>query len=154
MAAEGFECFKPNPSGQSIIDVFGGNSSILVGCYTTKKHLEWIKANNLYSIRLGNRKGSIENEQDMLDKVVFLVLYNIDKPNNMLIYQINGHEEMTGKELLEIGYPKHNPGKRYVAFQLVSCSINSTRIVEGQLIARLIGKMPNHINGAPIILEP
>lgn len=154
MAAEGFEYFKPNPSGQSIIDYFGGNSFILVGCYKTKKHLEWIKANNLYNIRLGNRKGSMENEQAVLDRVAFLVLYNIDKPNNLLVYKINEHKEITGKDLLEIGYPKHNPGKRYMIFQIALCSMDLSKIVEGQLVERLIGKMPNHINGAPIILMP
>ena len=154
MAAEEFEYFKITPPDQTIIDIFGGESMILVGCYKTKKHLEWIMANNLYNIRLGARKGSLESEQAMLEKTKFLVIYNIENPNKVAVYEINGHREMTGKELLEIGYPNPNAGKNYMTFDLLPSSIDLARFEEEQLIQRLVGNIPNHINGAPVIIEP
>jgi type I restriction enzyme R subunit len=154
MAAEGFEYYKLTPTNHGIIDIFGGDDSILVGCYKTKKHFEWIKANNLYNIRLGARKGSLENEQTLLERTTFLVLYNVDKPSNVLAYKIIGHQEMTGKELMEIGYPNPNAGKRYMTFRLSPSSIDLSRLEEEKLIERLVGDIPNHINGAPVIIEP
>lgn len=153
MAAEGFEYYKLTPTNHSIIDIFGGDNTVLVGCYKTKKHFEWIKTNNLYNVRLGARKGSLENEQALLDRTTILVLYNIDKPSNASVYKINGHQEMTGKELIEIGYPNPNAGKRYMTFKLSSSSIDSEMLAEENLIERLIGNLPNHINGAPVIIE-
>lgn len=154
MAAEGFEYYKLSPIDHGILDVFGGDSTVLVGCYKTKKHFEWIKANNLYNIRMGARKGSLENEQALFDRTILLVLYNVDKPSNVSVYKINGHQEMTGKELIEIGYPNPNAGKRYMTFKLLPSSIDSGILKEGNLIESLVGNLPNHINGAPVIIEP
>ena len=154
MAAEEFEYYKLRPTDSGFMDIFGGDSMVLVGCYKTKKHFEWIKANNLYNIRMGARKGSLENEQAIFDRTTFLVLYNVDKPSNVSVYKINGHQEMTGKELIEIGYPNPNAGKRYMTFKLLPSSIESRMFKEGNLIESLVGNLPNHINGAPVIIEP
>lgn len=154
MAAEGFEYFKITPPNQTIIDIFGGDSMALVGCFKTKKHLEWIKAHNLYNIRLGARKGSLENEQALLDRAAFLVIYDIDKPGNVEVFRIAGHQEMSGNELLEMGYPNPNAGKRYMIFNLLPSSVDLAKFEEEQLVERLIGSIPGHINGAPVFIEP
>ena len=51
MAAEPFECYKWNRFDQNIIDFFGGDKTILVGCAKDKKQKEWILAQRIYNVR-------------------------------------------------------------------------------------------------------
>ena len=67
MAAEPFECYNWNRLDQDIIDLFGGDKTILVGCFKNKKHLSWINENGIYKIRLGNRAGSIDEDKECIN---------------------------------------------------------------------------------------
>ena len=47
MTAEPFECYKWNCFDQNIMDFFGGNKTILVGCAKNKKQKDWILTHNI-----------------------------------------------------------------------------------------------------------
>ena len=50
MAAEPFELYKWEGFDQSICDFFGGDKTILIGCYKGKKYEDWIHTHNIYTI--------------------------------------------------------------------------------------------------------
>lgn len=154
MAAEPFECYKWNRFDQSIIDFFGDDKTILVGCYKGKKHLEWILTHNTYNIRLGKTKGSMEEKRSLFGNVSILVLYEYGKPNKVSAYKIVGHQEMGKEELLEMDYPKKNPRKFYMTFSITPSNIDLEKLVNSQLIENLIKIDCANTKGTPVFIEP
>lgn len=55
-----FEYYSWSHLDKKIVNIVGGDKTILVGCYKNKKHLDWILDKNIYNIRLGNRRGSVD----------------------------------------------------------------------------------------------
>ena len=105
MAAEPFECYNWNRLDQDFIDLFGGNKTILVGCFKNKKHLTWIKGNAIYNIRLGNRAGSIDEDKECINNASILVLYSTRKKSDVSVFRITSHCVMTETEMKAKGYP-------------------------------------------------
>lgn len=154
MAAEPFECYKWNRFDQSIIDFFGGDRTILVGCYKGKKHYDWIHAHNTYNIRLGKTKGSMEEKRDLFGKASLLVLYEHGKPTNLSAFKIVGHQEMNKEELQEMDYPKKNPRKSYMAFSIAPREMDLSFLIEHHLIERLVELNADNAKGTPVFIEP
>ena len=154
MAAEPFECYKWSRFDQSIIDFFGGDKTILVGCYKGKKHLEWILAHNTYNIRLGRTKGSMEEKRNLFGKASLLVLYEQGKPNKLSAYKIISHREIGKEELQEMNYPKKNPRKSYLAFSIVPFEMDLSFLIEHHLIDRLVELNADNAKGTPVFIEP
>ena len=90
MAAEPFECYKWNRFDQNIIDFFGGDKTILVGCTKNKKQKDWILTHNIYNVRLGKTKGSMEEHREMFGRTSLLVLYEFGKPDKLSAYTVAG----------------------------------------------------------------
>lgn len=150
MAAEPFECYNWNRLDQDIIDLFGGNKTILVGCVKNKKHLAWIKENCIYNIRLGNRTGSIDEDKECINNASILVLYSTRKKSEVSVFRITSHCVMTETEMKAKGYPNKKVGEKYMTFNIVEeSSINNHNLVE-----KLIESYPEHVSGAPMFLEP
>lgn len=125
--------------------------TILIGCYRDKKHLEWILGNHLYNIRLGERKGSAKGEPECIAKAVRLYLYNLKDNSKVKVYEIKRHQEMSGKELSTLGYPRKSPGKNYMVFSLGDeCNFNQCPLN----VKETLSSLSNHINGAPVFIEP
>ena len=154
MAAEDYECYQWNRADESIMNFFGGEKTILVGCYKNKHYLEWIQEKGIYSIRLGKRKGAMEAESPLFNNTSHLVLYDVYHPSEVRVYEIVSCSEMTGEQLKEMDYPKPYPGKKYMTFKLRECSLDATRLKDHQLIERIILYNPNHVKGTPVFLEP
>ncbi|MBO4821535.1 MAG: hypothetical protein J5548_08735, partial [Prevotella sp.] len=145
--------YKWNRFDQNIIDFFGGDKTILVGCSKNKKHLEWIVSHNLYNVRLGDTKGSMEKYRDMFEQTSLLLLYDFKKPDMLSAYSIIGNKEMTKQELLQMGYP--NPQRmRYMIFQITPIEMDLTLIANQHLIEKLIKMNPPKDEGTPAFLEP
>lgn len=126
--------------------------TILLGCWRDKKHLEWILANNLYNIRMGKRKGSAKDKPECFGRASRLYLYDAKHPEKVSVYQIVDHQEMFGNELKLMGYPRKSPGKFYMTFKIDKSGIGySTPNVR---VADIIANLPNHVNGAPVFIEP
>ena len=153
MAAEPFECYNWNRFDQQIIDFFGGNKTILVGCSKDKKHHDWILSHFIYNVRLGETKGSMEKYRNMFGQTSLLVLYDFKKRDKLSVYSIKGNKEMTKQELLQMEYP--NPQRnRYMTFQITPIEMDLTLIANQHLIEKLIKMNPPKDEGTPVFIEP
>ena len=96
----------------------------LVGCYKNEKHLEWILCNNLYNIRLGNRKGAIKNI-GMVIPASRLVLYNFNKPEEYQVFELNKSQYTIADYnlMLDKKYPEPKPTNKYVLYSIKEESI-------------------------------
>lgn len=151
LAAEPFEIYQWNSITKNESNIGIVNKTILLGCYRDKKHLEWILNNHLYNIRLGGRKGSVPNHPECFADATRLYLYNPKDNSKVSVYEIKGKQEMSGKELSELGYPRKSPGKQYMVFSLgEECSFNQYPLN----VANTLSSLTNHINGAPVFIEP
>lgn len=154
MAAESFECYKWEGFDQSICDFFGGDKTILIGCYKGKKYEDWIHTHNIYTIRLGDTKGSMEANQELFDSTSLLVLYELSKPNKLSAYKIVGNKEMGKDELLAMDYPNKKPRKSYMTFGITPLEMDLTFLAEHHLIERLIELNSDNAKGSPVFIEP
>ena len=154
MAAEPYECYKWSRFDQNIIDFFGGDKTILVGCTKNKKQKEWILSHNIYNVRLGKTKGSMEEHKEMFSRTSILVLYEFGKPNKLAGYTIVDHREMNKEELKALGYPNKNPRKSYMTFTIEALDMDLSLLVNHRLIERLIEINPENEKGTPVFIEP
>lgn len=156
MAAEPacFEYYKWGRFDQRIIDIFGGNKTILVGCFRNKKHFEWIISNSIYNIRLGNRKGSVDEDKECISNASLLVLYNSINPGEISVFKILSHNVMSGEQLKKLNYPKKRIGKRYMTFEIEEDSSLVENLKKNHLIENMITNYPEHVSGTPVFLEP
>ena len=153
MAAEPFVCCKWNRFDQDIVDFFGGDKAILVGCSKNEKHLEWIRTHNLYNVRLGNTKGSMAKHSNLFGQTSILLLYDFKRPDQIFVYEISAHGEMSKQELAQMGYP--NPQRnRYMTFRLRPVEMDLTFIKNQRLIEKLIEMNPPKDKGTPVFIEP
>jgi len=154
LAAESFERYKWKRFDQSIIDYFAGNQTILIGCYKGKEYQDWILSHNMYNIRLGNTKGSMEENRELFESTSLLVLYEIGKPDKLSAYKITGYHEINKDELIELGYPNKKPRKSYMAFDIIPLEKDLTFLVEHHLIERLVELNTDNAKGTPVFIEP
>ena len=93
--------------------------SILLGVYKDNDHLTWILDKKKYNVRLGERKGAVEDYVKFLS-VKYLVLYNLNDVTEYKIYKLEkGHEQFSGEEMKEIGYPITDcANKKYLIYNL------------------------------------
>lgn len=151
MAAEPFEIYGWN-------DIDGTSDSnntdtILVGCYRDKKHLDWILSNNLYNIRLGKRKGSMDSKHKCFGEAKVLHLYDLNNPSTEYTFKVTGNKEMTGQELGSLDYPRKNPGKSYMTFSLEKVENPDQDEMQKLNIKELLNNLPDHVKGAPVFIE-
>ena len=69
---------------------------------------DWILSHNIYNVRLGKTKGSMEEDREMFGRTSLLVLYEFGKPDKLSAYTVAGHKEMGKEELKAMGYPNKN----------------------------------------------
>lgn len=154
MAAEPFECYKWEGFDQSICDFLGGDNTILIGCYKGKKYEDWIHTHNIYTIRLGDTKGSMEANRELFDSTSLLVLYELGKPNKLFAYKIVGNQEMGKEELLAMDYPNKKPRKSYMAFSITPLEMDIAFLAEHHLVERLIELNSENAKGTPVFIQP
>ena len=153
-AAEDYEYYQWNREDPKMVGFFGDNNTILVGCYKNKKHLEWIHEQGIYNIRLGRRKGTMSGESALFEKTSCLVLYDVNHPDKLKVYNIESCCEMSGQKLKELGYPTQKPGKSYMTFKFSASKLDTTLLNNLRLIEKITEEHPEHIKGAPVFLEP
>lgn len=154
MAAEPFECYKWKGFDQSLCNSFGNDKTILIGCYKGKKYQDWIHTHNIYTIRLGDTKGSMEAYRELFDSTSLLVLYELGKPNKLSAYKIVGNKEMGKEELLAMEYPNKKPRKSYMSFSVKLLEMDLTFLIEHHLVERLIELNPENAKGTPVFIQP
>ena len=123
---------------------------MLVGCYKSEEHLEWIKQNQLYNIRLGNRAGAV-SPSGMVVSASRLLLYNINNPKEYQVYKLDSSNQiLANNELMKAkDYPNLKPDRDYLLYVITEeLSIKPNFDVES-----LKDKYaPNLKNGSPFFV--
>lgn len=127
-------------------------NSILVGCYKSQKHLQWILQNKLYNIRLGKRAGSMDQCIDDLPSVTHIVLYKMGKHPDYRIFNVKGGRIINGKELNVSGYPNAKEEQDYYVFDIEPLK-KHVQINLEELIKQAETEIESYQKGMPIILN-
>ena len=125
---------------------------ILVGCYKSPEHLQWILKHNKYNVRLGDRAGAMDEHKELFNKIQKLVLYNVEEPTEIQVMEISDPKEITGRQINELGYPEIRPEDyTYEIFNVHPSNESGNQYSD--LVKEIISK-PGHIEGAPIFITP
>lgn len=154
VANDSFECYSWERLGQEVEDFFGGEKTILVGCYKGRKYLDWINVNRMYNVRLGKTTGSMEENRALFDKTSLLILYELGKPNKLSAWSITGYRQMNRDELISLGYPNQHPRKSYCVFNIVPMDMNLGTLSYLHLIDKLTELNPENAKGTPVFIMP
>lgn len=138
-----YEMF-PEPYGNP---VFADAVTVLVGCYKSEEHLQWILDNGKYNIRSGgDREGAVELTDSFIN-AQYLLLYDLtDLSVKHIMKMTKKHPVVLSDKMLEeMGYPAPTPGQMYMLYDV------SEEMVEPELIDRpwYIEPFINGKNGAP-----
>ena len=154
--SEPFECYKGSTYDQRVHHLFGGDKTVLIGCYKNKKHLDWILSNKKYNIRLGNRKGATAPDSPCVVNASVLVLYDIKKPSSLRFFSLSHPEETNGTAMKEMQYPGAKDTNTYMLYDIEENEVISNRfmIEQEDLVNDLVKHYQNHEKGTPIFLEP
>ena len=98
------------------------STTMLVGCYKSKDHLEWIKNNNLYNIRLGNRDGAI-CKSGLIVSASRLLLYDYKNPTNYEVFHLDSSKQIiANNDLMQSkNYPNLKSNRDYILYVLGDC---------------------------------
>lgn len=98
-----------------------GNATLLVGCFKSQAHYNWILKNKSYNVRLGSLDGSVE-DSSQYKEAEYLLLYDVENPDFCDLYElINKRGKMQRKDLLAMGYPddvKRDESQLYFIYHL------------------------------------
>ena len=138
-----YEMF-PEPYGNP---VFADAVTVLVGCYKSEEHLQWILTNGKYNIRCGGeREGAVELTDSFIN-AQYLLLYDLtDMSIKHIMKMTKKHPVVvTDKMLGEMDYPEPAPGQMYMLYDV------SEELVEPELVDRpwYIEPIVEGKNGAP-----
>lgn len=95
---------------------YGHNRIMLVGCYKSKEHLDWIIQNNLYNVRIGNREGAVST--GTVVSASKLLLYNYDNPNEYKLFGLDSYNQIIANYdyMNERNYPDLKEGNEYLLY--------------------------------------
>ncbi len=105
---------------------YGYDRTMLVGCYKSQEHLEWILQNNLYNVRLGNREGAV-SQSGMVVSASKLLLYNYDNPKEYQLFDLDSSNHIiANNELMKNkNYPDLQPDNEYLLYVIAGESTNN-----------------------------
>lgn len=91
--------------------------TMLVGCYRSKAHLEWIKQNHLYNIRLGNRIGAA-SKSGLVVSASRLLLYDSKNPTEYQVLNLDSSNHIiANNDLMKSkNYPDLKPDREYLLY--------------------------------------
>lgn len=91
--------------------------TMLVGCYKSEMHLEWIKQNRLYNIRLGDREGAVP-KSGIVVSASRLLLYDATNPENYQLFELDPTNQImaTNDFMKSKGYPDLKPNNEYLLY--------------------------------------
>lgn len=91
--------------------------TMLVGCYKSQAHLDWIKHNHLYNIRLGDREGAVP-KSGIVVSASRLLLYDVTNPEDYLLFELDSTNQImaTNDFMKSKGYPDLQPNNEYLLY--------------------------------------
>jgi len=91
-------------------------ATVLVGCYNTNEHLQWILHNHAYNVRQGSINGSV-NTDGITQTAHYLLLYNVREPRTYRLYSIKEVRSISRLDMQRMRYP--NPhAQRYLLYHI------------------------------------
>lgn len=126
---------------------YGYSQTMLVGCYKSKEHLEWIIQNKLYNVRLGNREGAV-SQSGMVVSASKLLLYDYNNPKEYQLFDLDSSNHIIANNELMKGknYPGLQPNNEYLLYVITGESTNNPYFDIESLKKEYA---PNLIKGAP-----
>lgn len=133
------------------------DANILIGCYKSQEHLNWIQGLNdkktlIYNVRLDKeRAGALVRARILENKAVFVVLYPYyeDYKNEYIVYRVHHTAEMDEERMRKAMYPE--PTGKYF------CYVFDEEITLGELdIHKLISEKrieKDFKDGAPFFVK-
>lgn len=134
------------------------DNMVLVGCYKSQEHLDWILGKNdkgclIYNIRLGKNVEGGQVIAKLYKMVVsFVILYEYGNEKVYRVFRVHHHSVMDSKRLKKSMYPSEPTTEKYFCYVFdeevtlgeldISALLSSKRIVE---------KIED--NGAPIFVK-
>lgn len=97
--------YLPEPIGDDR-DFMPDATSVIVAYYKNREQLEWIEKNQMYNIRAGSLKGSLNLDSQLIN-ARYILLH--DDKNVLQLYRLikGGPKIYTRAELVKMGYPKY-----------------------------------------------
>lgn len=147
---------------------------LLVGCYRSSSHLEWILQHRLYNVRLQdgpNRRPGAISPTDQTLHASKLLLYDINNTDKYTWYDITGTPKIMDRNALHsISYPfdpqssTSTPQDKYLVYTIKEISAPEPSVTPAELVQRAVGydlidgtKLPsgsfNFIQGTPIYVD-
>lgn len=131
------------------------DKQILIGCYNSQEHLDWILGKNdkgtlIYNIRLGkDTKGGFTETSLRKRTVSFVIIYESGNESNYRVFKVHHHAVMTKERMIQAWYPNPKHDKYF-------CYVFDEEVTLGNLdIQALISKErinmeADFVEGAPI----
>ena len=147
---------------------------LLVGCYRSSSHLEWIRQHRLYNVRLQdgpNRRPGAISPTDQTLHASKLLLYDINHTDKYTWYDITSIPKiMDCNALHSMSYPFNphsstsTPQDKYLVYTIKETSAPEPSVTPAELVQRVVGydlidgtKLPsgsfNFIQGTPIYVD-
>lgn len=100
---------------------------------------------------MGNRKGNMDQFEPLFASLHTLVLYDFNNPNaEVRVFSLNNPSKVTGEELNAFAYPDAKSENEYELFDIID---ELEGIDKYKILVETVNSIPNHIEGAPVILK-
>lgn len=113
------ESIIPMHVAESEVEGYTTRRTMLVGCYKSAEHLEWIKKNKLYNIRLGDRRGAVDNSGCIVSAHC-LLLYSSKNVDEYEFFELEPSNQIYAQNTLmkSLDYPDLKPDREYVLYKI------------------------------------
>ncbi len=130
---------------------FPSDTVFLIGCYKNEEHLDWIRNNQKYNVRLGDRRGAVKENDEQVVTARFLILYDFEKPSEYKVYHLDNKQRVYKLEdMKKAEYPTPE-GAKYLLYDLTGEPIKLVIDVQKILEAKEVQK-GSPLEGAPVYL--
>ena len=130
-------------------------SVILIGCYNTQNHLQWILNNRLYNVRaiVGSAKhGEVDFNDHRVQKAHYLLLYQIGVPQNFMLFGLTGAPRLASQnDMRNLGYSTTH-SSQYI-LHTISQRLPDFYVNLQQLFREALPKIENSEVGQPLYLS-
>lgn len=132
-------------------------SIVLIGCYNTQAHLQWILQNKRYNVRAKQfanspaPNGEVFIDDSRVRQARYLLLYKVGVPQNFMFFELRGTPKIaTRQQLLQYGYP--NPHYPQYVVHTIARRLPSFYVHLQQLFREALPKIDNAKVGQPLYL--
>lgn len=133
------------------------DSIVLLGCYNTQAHLQWILKHRRYNVRAKQfadspaPNGEVFIDDSRVRQARYLLLYQVGAPQNFMFFELSGAPKLaTNQQLRQSGYP--NPHFPQYVVHTIARQLPSFYVNLQQLFREALPKIDNARVGQPLYL--